>query len=376
MATGSVQAKNGKYYAVLNLYDSSGKRKLKWISLDLPVRNNKREATKRLIELCNKYDNSLNCDVLVCDYFKQWLIQIEKEVRANTYRGYCSNMNNHIIPYFENKKIKLRNLKAKQLEDYYSTLIDKGLSPTTVKHHHQNISKALNDAVRDEIINRNVATTTRVPKVEKYKAKFLSPLQIEQLVQTVKGDVIELPVILAVYSGMRRSEVLGLKWSCIDFENKTITVAETLQQNTGGSYADKPKTDSSYRVLPISDEICKMLAVQKKRQKEYSEMLKDAYEVSDYVCTWNNGKVIEPNYLTKRFHKLIVASDLPHIRFHDLRHSVASNLITKGFSVVEVAEWLGHSSSTTTLDFYAHADLKSKRLIAEQMQNILTKSNV
>lgn len=374
MITGSVQTKNGKYYAVINLYDNSGKRKPKWICLNLPVRNNKREALKRLHEILNEYNtkNTIDGNVLVSDYLKRWLFQIKSEVRANTYRGYSGNIKNHIIPYFEKKKINLNELKARHLEDYYSYTLQKGLSATTIKHHHQNISKALNDAVHNEVLKYNVAKNARTPKVEKFKAKFLSQEQTKQLLKLFKGSTIELPVILATYSGMRRSEVLGLKWSYVDLDNNTITVAETLQQNTGGSYTDKPKTDSSYRTLPINDEIRAILIAQKQRQAEYGKLLGDKYEVSDYVCTLLNGKAIQPNYLTKQFHKLIATSDLPNIRFHDLRHSVASNLIACGISVVEVAEWLGHSSSTTTLDFYAHADLNSKLLIAKQMQSIMT----
>lgn len=100
------------------------------------------------------------------------------------------------------------------------------------------------------------------------------------------------------------------------------------------------------------------------------ELLEDGYIKSDYVCTWKDGRVIEPNYLTRTFHKMISKSDLPTIRLHDLRHSVASNLLNMGFTVVQVAEWLGHSSSTTTLNYYAHTDKTSKISISNSINNI------
>ena len=117
----------------------------------------------------------------------------------------------------------------------------------------------------------------------------------------VKGNVIELPVQLSAVYGFRRSEVLGLKWQYIDLDRRTITVAETLQQNVGGSYTDKPKTESSYRTLPMTDKVFEILQKQKRQQEERTDIMGDYYFKSDYVCTWADGKVIQPNYLTKQF---------------------------------------------------------------------------
>ena len=115
-------------------------------------------------------------------------------------------------------------------------------------------------------------------------------------------------------------------------------IAETLQQNTGGNYIDAPKTNSSYRTLPMTDEVYRLLLDKRKSQDENRELLKSGYKESDYVCTLLDGTVISPNYLSKEFHKIIAKSDLPQVRLHDLRHSTASNLLAKGFSVVQVQE--------------------------------------
>ena len=129
------------------------------------------------------------------------------------------------------------------------------------------------------------------------------------------------------------------------------------------------KTESSNRTLPMIPQVKKILLEQRDRQMRNKEFLKDAYISNDYVCTFDNGKEITPNYLTKKFHTLIEKqNDFPQIRFHDLRHSVASNLLNDGFTTVQVAEWLGHSSSTTTLKFYAHIDKTSKLAIANSLQ--------
>lgn len=380
--TGSLQTKNGKFYAVLNLPDQQGGRKQKWICTKLTIRGNKKNAEKFLQEQLiewNKHDVPY-IKITVADYFIQWLSQIKNEVKNNTYRSYYGNMTNHIIPYFKRKKLLLQELKPCHLEDYYKYKMQVGaklktneaLSATTIKHHHQNISKALSDALRKGLIRFNPASSARTPKAEKYKGDFLNPRELETMLTLFKGNVVELPVILCAVYGFRRSEVLGLRWRNIDFENRSITIAETLQQHIGGNYTDTPKTDSSYRTLPMTDRIYNILSVHKELQSERKALMGNYYIDSDYVCTWQNGEVITPNYLSRTFHSVISKSTLPQIRLHDLRHSVASNLLNKGFSVVQVQEWLGHSSAATTLNFYAHADKSSKMTIAESLQDMLS----
>lgn len=381
MVTGSVQTKNGKYYAVLNYKDDFGKRRQKWIGTGYTIRGNKKKAERFLEEQLAAWNekNIQYCDLTVDKYFENWLEEIKYEVKPNTYRGYCGNMKNHIIPYFKAKKLLIQELKPYHLEEYYKYKLNpnsklnnqEALSHTTIKHHHQNISKALADAVRKGIINYNPAASARTPKAESFKGNFLNPMQLKELLILFKGSAIELPVILSAVYGFRRSEVLGLKWSHIDFVNRTITICETLQQGTGGNYTDTPKTESSYRTLPMTDDVYKLLEKHREMQAQKRKLLGNYYNVNDYVCTLDNGQVISPNYLSRTFHSTISKSSLPLIRFHDLRHSVASNLLNKGFSVVQVAEWLGHSSSSTTLKFYAHNDKTSKLSIANSLENMI-----
>lgn len=118
--------------------------------------------------------------------------------------------------------------------------------------------------------------------------------------------------------------------------------------------------------------ICELLKSHKAYQESQMAVMKSRYHNSDYVCTWPNGRLITPNYLTSTFHDLIASSDLPYVRLHDLRHSVASNLLANGYSVVEVQEWLGHSSPSTTLNFYSHIDSsKSKLQISKTLDGFL-----
>lgn len=373
--TGSIQQKNGKWYAVLNMKDINGKRKPKWIPTGYNARGNKKKAEKFLEQQISKYsENALDGnanDILLADYFERWLPKIEKEVRPNTFRSYKGNMKNHIIPYFREKKIRLQQLCPVHLEDYYKSLKDKGLSSTTVKHHHQTISKALSDAIHDKLLVYNPASAAKSPSPAKFKAKYLTPKQLEQLMILIKGTVIELPVQLCSIYGFRRSEVLGLRWEYVDFEKRTITIAETLQQGVGGSYVDTTKNESSHRVLPLTQQAYDLLMAQKEQQIERSRVMGCYYYKSDYVCTWADGKVIQPNYLTRSFHNILKNSDLPMVRLHDLRHSTASNLIEQNVSIVNVANWLGHSSPTTTLNFYAHTNQTQKKMVANVIDDML-----
>jgi len=385
---GSLQVKDGKYYAVLSFKtdeiqaNGKPKYKTKWFCTGYTVKGNKKRAEHFLEEKRNEYDRkNLNySDLYFADYIELWLKNIKSELRPSTYRGYSGNINNHIIPYFNSRRTKLQDLTPCMLEDFYNYLFtDKSktdgsehLSATTIKHIHRTISKALNDGVRRGILYYNVASTAKTPKAEKHKSEFLNEEQVKELLSLFKGSVIEIPVVLCALFGFRRGEVLGLKWHSIDMVKRTITVSETLQQNIGGSITVPPKTESSYRTLPIPENVYNLLKKHKQEQEKMKELLEDGYIKSDYVCTWKDGRVIEPNYLTRTFHKMISKSDLPTIRLHDLRHSVASNLLNMGFTVVQVAEWLGHSSSTTTLNYYAHTDKTSKISISNSINNIFS----
>lgn len=374
--TASVQKKGNYYHIYLRYKDITGKWRSTSISTGLTVSgNNKRKAEQKRLEVLQEWQSkkSIGSNMLVSDFFEQWLEEIKTTVQPNTYRGYEGNMMNHIIPYFFDKRLTLQDLKVKHLEEYYRKMIENGLSAQTVKHHHQNISNALKSALKKELISNNPAQIAKTPKVEKFKGDFLTAEQVSKLIQKLDTSPIRIPALLGAYYGLRRSEIIGLSWKYVDFENRRITIAQTVLQHAGGDYVHSgTKNDSSYRTLPMSDFIYDTLLQHKAWQDNNKRALKNKYIDSDFVCTFYNGKLISPNYLTKNFGAIIKESNLPQIRLHDLRHSVASNLLINGFSIVEVQEWLGHSSASTTLNFYSHIDSdKSKTAISESLDNMI-----
>lgn len=233
----SVTNKNGKWFAIVNVKDEHGKRRQKWCDTGLPSKNgkiNKTAAKKIANQLQEEYDKkNMPCtNITVAAYFREWLKQAETGLRPKTYSSYRGNMENHIIPYFEAKGTHLQDLKPVDLEDYYrykmgadSRMDGQGaLSVTTIKHHHQNISKALNDAVRRGLILANPATVAHTPKGTKFKPEYLNPEQVDKLMGLFVGNTAELPVHLCAWYGFSRSEVIGLRWENIDFQQRSITV--------------------------------------------------------------------------------------------------------------------------------------------------------
>ena len=199
--------------------------------------------------------------------------------------------------------------------------------------------------------------------------------QIQVLLKNLEGSLIYFPVFLCSVYGLRRSEVLGLKWNCIDFENDTILIRTTLQQSTKkltgvSNYIDDTKNDSSLRTMPLIPVIKEKLLIQKHWQLSNKEEYGELYQDSDFVFTQESGAVLTPNYLSKNFRKYADEAGFTELRLHDLRHSVASNLLNKGFSYVQTAEWLGHSSPSTTFRFYAHVDKTSKLAIAADYEKV------
>lgn len=379
--TGSLQIKYNSYYVVLSYKDEHNNRKQKWIKTGIPaVPGNVRRARAYLRETLRQYETQPLSDLLFCDYLETWLEEQKPLLSPTTYQGYCSNITRHIIPYFRDKKLKLVELKAHHLEEYYRTKLlpggrldgKGGLNPVSIKHHHQNIAKALHDAVRRELILSNPADLAQTPKAQKYSGTFLNLAQLQDLVLLFENTPFALPVKLLATYGMRRSEVLGLCWDCVDFNNHQFTIRRTFLQHNGGDILqDSTKNDSSYRTLPMTAQIYALLQKQQAAQAEYRRLMGNCYRDSSFVCTLPDGTPIRPNYLSRTFGNTIRKSNLPAIRIHDLRHSAASNLLAMGFSVVEVQHWLGHSQPSTTLNFYSHIDSTAKRHMGAALEQAL-----
>ncbi len=171
--------------------------------------------------------------------------------------------------------------------------------------------------------------------------------------------------------GLRRSELLGLKWDSVNFEAGTLTIKHTVSHGTRTVEKDKTKNRSSYRSFPLTDESKQIILDAKQQEQANRKLFGKAYIENNYIFKWDDGHTYAPTYISHKFNKLLKKHNLPHIRFHELRHSCASNLIALGFTLKDVQEWLGHADINLTANVYSHLDASRKTSIAEAMNNSL-----
>jgi len=377
--TGSLKERYNTYYIILNFKDNCGKRKQKWIPTGLSVKNNKRKAEKMLTEVIAEYSDTPyieSAKVLLCDYIKSWVNASKSKVQVTTYDGYVCMLDKHIYPYFKRLGVELSNVTPAIIQKYYNDKLAAGLNPNTVIKHHAIIRSSLQQAYKAKLVRENVCDLVEKPKRRKYYGEFYNAKEINTLLALAKGSTIEIPIYLAAYFGLRRSEIIGLRWDAIDFTSCTLTIKhKVVRAKKDGKMTVEAtndlKTQSSYRILPLDDTLISYLQELKRRQDENRKRNGNCHihEYDSYICVNEMGDLINPDYVTDVFGKIIKRNNLKHIRFHDLRHSCASLLLALGYSMKDIQEWLGHSNFATTANLYAHLDFDSKMESASVVGN-------
>ena len=386
MTAGHLQVKNGYYYIVLNYTDSKGVRKQPWFSTGLPEKNNKKRAEKMLMEMRRSFVipdeegiyGDISPNMLFADYMEVWLEIVRGSVEKTTFSSYTQMVKKKIVPYFRDLGVTLGGLEAKHIQRFYLYEL-RNVSANTVIHEHANIHKALQYAVRMNLIQYNPADKVERPKKEKFIAGYYRQEELEQLFEVAKDHPYSLLIQMTAFYGLRRSEALGLKWDAIDFERNTITIRHIVTNaQVDGKYEivreDRAKTKSSLRSLPLVASIKEKLISVKNQQKENKRVCGNCYntEYDGYVFVDAMGNLFNPRNVSKNFAALLERNNLRHIRFHDLRHSCASLLLANDVPMKQIQEWLGHSDIGTTANIYSHLDYQSKVNSANIMDNILT----
>ncbi|MBP1535129.1 MAG: site-specific integrase [Ruminococcus sp.] len=359
-------------------YDESGKRKQHWKG----GYSTKAEAEKALKEYkaksalgqIEKADSSETLE----SYLDRWFNIHKQTLQPNTINGYNTNINNHIKPALG--KIKLKNLKPAVIQNFYSMLMsDKNLSAKTVKYIHNVLKISLKAAVSDGLIKENVCEKVKPPKVPKYKAQLLTREQIQTLMKALNGHRYETEIKLAILLGLRRGEVLGLKFSDVDFARHTIAIQrqvstvkdDTKNDNTSYYGLKKLKSESSNRVLSISSDIEQLI----KRKQAFNELqaqkIGKEYNDLDLICCDDMGNVLSPQTLYHAYKRLLEKCDLPkRTRFHDLRHSYAVLCIDLNVPLKVLSQALGHSSTAVTDAVYADS-IRAKQELAGMISDAL-----
>ena len=388
----SVQSKKGRLYAVMQV-KKDGTTKPVWRALGLSEGANKTKVNKAFREVVAQYEQEFweeqerggrpPADIPVYDYLVSYLKRVEPELQKNTIVSYRSMTNGKIRRYFQRRpQLTVGNLKPQDIQDFYQSLFADGVVANTVIHYHALLRRAFQQAFKEERIDANPFDRVGRPKKNKFHGENYTQEELLTLLHLARGDVIYPAILLAGAMGLRRSEALGVRWSRIDWEKRTVLLdTKIVEYRENGKKKVEPveemKNKSSRRTLPLPDPVVEMLQVQKEHREVYRKMFQGSYNTQylDYVCVNQLGELLRPSYVTDHFRELLEKYGLRHIRFHDLRHTFASLLINQDVPLINVSNFLGHSDLSTTANIYAHLDKASKQASAAVISDILQGEN-
>jgi len=379
-----VKRYEGSWTIVLSLgrNPQTGKKQQQWIT----VKGTKKEAEKRLAELLHQVDKgeyAKPTDLTVADFMHQWLRDyVTHGVGPVTAKGYRHWTEKHIIPSLG--KLKLTQLSQSHVQAFYRKMLENGrrddkgaLSPRSVLHVHRLLHNALSHAVKWGIIGRNVCEAVDPPRVRQKQMRALDAEDVKRLLEASKESIYYPLFHLAVFTGMRRSELLGLRWCDVDLDMSTLSVVQTLHCLSKGKIVfQEPKSQKGKRQIALSPTA--VIALREHRQKQEVErlLLGSTLAPDDLVFTNLDGTPLLPNSVTHAFIKTVRRLGLHGVRFHDLRHTHATLLLRQGVNVKALQERLGHSTITTTLDIYAHVTPGMQKDAALRFEEALQQARI
>jgi integrase len=310
-------------------------------------------------------------NMTVEEYLDVWLKgSVYSSVRRSTYDRDSNLVNNHIKPILGG--LKLKKLNSAHVQSFYRDRLDAGLSASTVLKMHDILRRGLAQATKWHLVPKNVADVVKPPRPVPKEMVALSADETRRLLEAAGGDRLEALYVLAVHTGMRQGELLALRWQDVDLENGVVTVRRTLTRNGGKVVFGEPKTNKSRRSICLTPQAVDALRAHLDRQLQDMEILGDRYQDQGLVFTTDTGAPINPSNLRQRsFAQLLKRAGLPHMRFHDLRHTCATLLLSRGVHPKFVQELLGHATIAITLDTYSHVMPSMGDATARAMEDAL-----
>ena len=304
------------------------------------------------------------------DFLTRWLEDcVKPSVRPSTYVSYEQQVRVHISPQLG--QIQLSKLTPQHIQKYTNERLKKGLSGKTVKYHLSLLKMALGQALKWNLVARNVAMLVDPPRVEKFEVQPITPKQAKIFLKAIEGDRMEALFTVALSLGLRRGEALGLRWQDIDFDARTLRVNQSLQRLNGKLVLSELKTKSSRRILDIPNSLMNKLKEHRTRQLEEKMRLGSMWQETGLVFTSSIGTPIDPRHVKRRLDPLLKNAELPHFRVHDLRHFCASLLLAQGVPLKVVSDILGHSQISITADLYTHVLPSMRKEAIDLMDSIL-----
>ncbi len=381
--TASIQTKKGFMYVVLCYY-VNGEKHLKWLSTGLKEKGNKKFLKSQLDDYIEKYsyleEARLPEEVFFVPYLKKWLQDHKDTIAKSTGEAYEVVANAHIFPYFEERNLKLKNITPKVISEFYNFLhvsgnhkTGDGLSYSSIKKSATIIKSCLNDAYVLELISFNPAIGVKIPKgagEKQFKRAYKTAEEAQEILEAFKGHELFPIVYMTLFYGLRRSEILGLKWENIDFEENTFEIKSTIVRIKSIIHSDETKTADSNATFELLPEFKDMLLELKAQDDENRRMLGSAYLDYGYAFCRPNGDFYRPDFISNKFSAVLKEAGLPHMRFHDLRHSAASVLYDLGWDIERIKSWLRHSDIKTTSNIYLHISKERRKIDAYELRDL------
>jgi integrase len=332
------------------------------------------EVRRKLAKAMADRDSGLILDagaLTVGEYIARWLKDVKSTVRQSTHERYEYAIGPHIEPALG--RIKLKDLTSAQVRWFYRERLDSGLAPATVHKLHVVLHKALKAAVSDGLIPRNPAASLKLPRIIREEINPLNQKEARQLLEAAGGDRLEALYVLALNTGMRQGELLALKWEDVDLERGVLRVCRTLSRRENAYVLGEPKTKKSRRTIRLTAGAVRALRDHLSRQLEEMERMGSLYQPGGLVLATTTGTIINPSNLRNRsFKPLLKRAKLRPIRFHDLRHTCATLLLSKDVNPKVVSEMLGHTSVSITLDIYSHLLPEMQEKAAKALEDALS----
>lgn len=373
--TGTLAVVNGEYHIIL-LRQENGAWKTENVPTGLYAKDGQPNSGFVLQEFLNETvmpKTELTRNTTIPELVRYWLAEKSTKVDPVTLQGYEFLAKRHVIPYFEKLDITLGNVTYDAIQKYLDTkeesgnLRGGGLSARSLKLHKNILRQSLDLAVRDRILQGNPCDFVTLPEIEQYEADFYDHQELSELFRKISDNHLYPIVKITALYGLRRSEVLGLKWNNINFRRRTMTIRHTVAKVTQTVSKDRTKNATSRRTFPLTDDMIQLLQKMKDAEDQNRASYGDEYHENDYVFKWSDGRPFTPDYVSRTFRRLLEINDLRPIRFHDLRHSCASLLIDMGWTLKDVQEWLGHSDIKMTANIYTHLNIARKVKIAKSV---------
>jgi integrase len=301
-----------------------------------------------------------NNKINVGDWLCQWLdVYAQSRIRISTFEKYKSLVQKHIVPSLG--KMLISDLRPEHIQRFYNEKLKQGrvdgkggLSEKTVGEFHLIIHQALDQAIKEGFLSKNVIDAIRKPQFKTYEIQPLSEEEVKKFLETITHHPYYEPLLLECYTGLRRGELLGLRWSDVDLKNNTVSIKQSLIRTKQGLCFSEPKTAKSRRTIPIPQQLSNVLKRYKVKQNESKLVAGSAYQDKGLLFCNPAGSPLDPRSFTKAFKKVLVDANLLKIRFHDMRHTHATLLLLLNEHPKVVQERLGHSTIRMTLDTYSH----------------------